>query len=288
MRHIIPKYKPRRAFEPTPVRGLFGRSKGRSNSRRALMMGNYHDAQRTNSVPRFVWVLIMVITAMLLVQSALRAPYFRIDGVQVLGLAYLPADEIYRFIDEELQRRRLIFFKNNNYFIISLGPMKKRLEQRYYLNVVSMSKDFPDGLKLHIDEKVSAFVLQMPDRYIQMDGTGAWLGAVERPGSSQTVIADERIQTGAAIDITYLERATQIKEAWDKSVSQQIKIQKFHLTDDPHTIQVSTDKAFRVYFAPEKDIPQQVGRLAAFLRETNIEQPREYIDLRFDENLYLR
>jgi hypothetical protein len=288
MRHIIPPNPIKKAFEkPKKRRWFFGKGRGRGQARRAMLMKDHYASRTLPSVPRKLKLAVLLIGIILVIQSIFQIPLFRIKEVSIIGLKYLPQTSVDQFISQELSKRRWIFFKNDNYFLHADRVLKKQLEEKFYVEIVKYEKDFPNGLKLEIEERISGFVLQLPDQYILIDTLGRWVGETSGPQGEQTIIADERAVVGAEISLDYLERATIITESWDDFILP-ISLDKFHLVDDQNIIEVSTDKNFRIYFSPEKNLDQQLNRLAIFLQETDINEPREYIDLRFDESLYIR
>ena len=231
--------------------------------------------------------VLIVIALLLLVQSIFQIPLFRITNISIRGLQYVPEADVHAFIESELQRRRLLIFRNDNYFLFAERRFKKRLEDRFYVTVTDVNKQFSRDLSVTLIERISAFVVQTPERYIQLDTSGASIGDVAAPHETQSVIADERSDREQPIGQEYLEQITSIKRSWEDTIPG-IRIDTFHLTDDQRIIILSTDKDFRVYFDPEKDIDKQIVRLQLFLADTSQQRPGEYIDLRFDESLFIR
>ncbi len=225
--------------------------------------------------------------AFFIVRALLSAPVFAITTISVEGLEYIPASTVQQFIQTDLGRRRWVFFRNNNYFLISLSRLRQRLQNEYHLDIVSMRKRFPHSLILTVKERIAGFVLQTPDKYISLDTKGSWISQVTGPLPGQTVIADERSVPGTIVSVDYLEKITDITSQW-KELIQQVQLNKFHLTDDQTIIILSTNKGYKVYLSPSKDIATQLHRLATYLSDTGTSQPHEYIDLRFDESLYIK
>jgi len=284
MRHILPPTPKKVIFEPKRTRRNFKR-KHKAGSRRELMFKDYYGQPVKKGIPRWLIIGLIVVGLVLIVQSFFNLPVFRIEQVHISGMKYLSEAEVRGYIDQELLRRRWIIFKNNNYFLVSINRMKDRLENEYFLNVEELKKDFPDTLIVKVQERIAAFVLQTPTQYIQLDTRGEWIGEVTGPSGTQSIIADERTEFGSAIPTDFLENATIIKDNWEQLVPQ-LQLNKFHLTDDLTRIEVSTDRQFRVYFSPDKELPPQLRRLSIFLEEANLDEPGQYIDLRFDEKLY--
>ena len=235
-----------------------------------------------------VKVSIALVVVILLGQSIFQVPFFRIKHLRTQGLRYIPSENVEAFIVAELERRRFIFFKNNNYFLFAASRLADRLEDAFFVDVTSVEKKFPSELVVTVDERLSGFVVQTPDGYYALDTRGDTIGAVDHPLPSQSVIADERSDRSTALPIEYLELATTIKELWEQALPDGLRIAAFHLSDESDTVRITTTQGFEVRMSPVKDIGQQIGRLSIFLQETSLDAPREYVDLRFDENLYIR
>ena len=247
----------------------------------------YRDHYTENSLlSRLRWILV-AIAALLLIQSILQIPFFQIRNIEVKGLTYIPEEEVQALVQSELNRRRFVIFKNDNYFLFVKRKLQERLEGGLYVRVMSIRKRFPRSLVLEIAERLSAFVVQTPEKYYQLDARGMPLQDVAAPQPHQSVIADERSERQSLIPLNYLEALTEIRKAWEARVPQ-TRIAKFHLTDDQSVITVSTDKQFRVIFDARKDLKKQVERLVVYVQDAGLEQPQEYIDLRLDERVYVK
>lgn len=285
-KHILPPHPQTHRFVPQKRRtNIFRFFLNRRQSPRRTMLFTDHYQEHRGNISRLVKVILVLIAIVLIIQSLFRIPLLRITNVQVSGLKYIASTEVKEYVHRELLRRRWIIFKNNSYLLVALDRMKQRLEDEYLLRVLELKKVFPNTLIVVVQERISGFVLQTPTQFIQIDTKGSWIGEVSEPQPGQSIIADERALPGTAIPIEYLEKATTIKEQWDRVIPN-LKLVRFHLTDDMFKMEVSTDKGFRVFFSPTKDLKSQVERLAVFLQEAPVHEPQQYIDLRFDERLH--
>ncbi len=254
---------------------------------RSALYQNQYSRKTPTASYRYAKIAIIVIAVFLLMQSIFQIPQFRITDVRIQGLKYIPLEQVQSFIMDELHRRRLFIFRNDNYFLLAQTKMRKRLEQRFYLTVTSLHVSFPHTVTISVHERITAFVVQTPDGYFTLGTDGKALETVDKPQPNQLLIADERAVKERSIPVDYLEKATTIAEDWGQSI-QLAALTGFHLTDDKDRIIVSTDKGFRVYVDPNKDIHPQLQRLSVYLQDRNFEAPAEYIDLRYDDNVYLK
>lgn len=271
-----------RIFQP-PKQTAVSASKHDQGSRRALVYRDHyaHTPSQLGILKRVLIGIVIVLIA----QSFFQVPVFRLRGIAIGGLEYIPEDSVQTFIASELQRRRFIIFRNDNYFLFAKQRLRKRLEDTFFVTVVSIEKKFPHRLVITLTERISAFVVQTPEKYMQLDTSGNAMRTIDKPSGRQSVIADERSDKTKPITRDYLELITSIKKQWEQ-ILPGVALEKFHLTDDNTIVIVSTNKGFRVFFDPSKDIAKQLQRLQLFLADTSLQQPHEYIDLRFDESLY--
>lgn len=273
-----------RIFQPPKLTAAPVQKHGQG-ARRALVYRD-HYAQRPSQHSILKRILIGI-AIVLVAQSIFQVPVFQLRNISVNGLEYIQEAPVQSFIASELHRRRFMLFRNDNYFIFAKQGLRKRLEDTFFVNVVSIDKKFPHELAILLSERISAFVVQTPEEYTQLDTVGNPIGRIDAPSGRQSVIADERSDKSQPIARAYLELITSIKKQWEHTIPG-IALEKFHLADDTAIVIVSTDKNFRVYFDPTKDIDKQLQRLQLFIADTSLQQPREYIDLRFDESLYVK
>lgn len=256
------------------------------HGRHALYQDQYARPAAGRSL-RILKPVLIVIAVVLIVQSFFQIPYLRIDQVSIEGLKYIPVDQVRTYIDAELRRRRLVIFRNSNYFLVAEQKMRQRLEERFFVEVIELSKSFPDTLKIRIRERISAFVVQTPEGYFSLSVDGTAFQDVERPQDEQLLIADERALRERRVPLSYLEDATSLAEDWQGTITS-ARLRAFHLNDDTDRLIVSTDKGFKVYFDPDKELRPQIARLSVFLQDRDFSVPGEYIDLRFDDTVYVR
>lgn len=252
--------------------------------RASLTKDFYADGEQPRA--KLVKRVIGGIAVVLLLQALFQLPFLRLQVIEINGLRYVPDTQVRDIVTSELHRRRFIIFKNDNFFIFSSTTLRKRLDAELQLDIQSIKRRFPNHLALTVKERVAAFVLQTPEHYVALDNAGNSTTPVPGPSGNQMVIADERATKEAALPGGYLEKITHIKDQWASSVTT-VGIARFNLTDDAHIIVLTTDKKYKIYFNPDKDLDKQLERLAVYVAEGAAVSPGEYLDLRF-ENLYIK
>ena len=282
MRRTIPTINRRMYQPPLEQRG----SGAQKSLRRHLMNRDYYTDRQARTY-RKVRLIIAFIFIVLITQGVFQIPLLQIRNVDIQGLKYISVDTVRPFIIEELQRRRFIFFKNSNYFLFAKQRLGRRLEERYFLRVIAIEKHFPNSLRLNVRERISGFAVQTKGGYTLLDTQGSVVANVTALPGNQAIIIDERSNASSTIPLQYLETATTIKELWDANLPL-LALSSFHLTDDASRVIVTTSKNFQVFFSPTKDTAAQISRLVQYLQDTGVETPHQYIDLRFDEKLFIQ
>jgi len=256
-------------------------------SRRSLVYRD-HYANADKKQFRRAKIIIGCIAAILLIQSIFHIPAFRLSAIDVRGLQYLSADELRPFIDSQLMRRRFVLFRNDNYFLFNARSLVQELEQSYFMSIRGIHKIFPNKLVLDVHEQVGGFVVQESDGYFTVDRRGARIEDTPAPPQGMTVLADERVDRSKPVAVAYLEQAAALHELWNERVPRGFIIAAFNMNDENDRMTLTTDKGFKVYFNTQLPIDVQVDRFVSFVSDASYEQPREYVDLRFGESLYIR
>lgn len=234
--------------------------------------------------------IIMIITAIaviLLWQASLQMPFLNLTHFDIKGLSYIPSDNLKPAIENILQKKRWVFFHNNNYFLFKQFDLSDKLKADFALKDIVIKKHFPNTLEVIATEGIAPFVRQTPAAYFKLSYTGQTQEQVGTVPEHTTVIADERADQSQDIPLTYLQQASAVLKAWDLSPSL-AKLEKFHLTDDADTIMISVDKGYRVYLSPEEDYAKQLGRYKELLGQNYLPAGVQYVDLRFGNYLYFK
>ncbi len=256
-----------------------------NHPRRAEIGGYYQNKKprQLNLIKR--WLII--ITVIIVGQSLFQVPFLRLSNITIDGIKYIPSDQLENEIEEILDRKRWFIFRNDNYFLFQSYDLIQRLENEYHLTDIKLTKKFPQTLSLTAKERLSPFVRQTPEGYYAMNFRGEVLGQIDQPEPTQIIIADERTDQSQGIPLDYLETATNLLQTWAFK-AEQLHITKFHLTDSNEDLKVTTSQNYRVFFTRGEDITVQLARLQEILSQDAVPETIEYIDLRFENNIYYK
>ena len=253
--------------------------------RRAASQNYYQQARKVKR--RRAWRIIQVIILLLLLQSIFQIPQLKIDRIEFRRLENVPTTEIELRLRALLDESRLLIFKNSNYFLFQSRSIEQILADQYFLEDISIQKQFPKTLIFEATEKISPFVRQTPDAYYSLSYTGETLGQSNQPPTDTYIIADERGDLTQNVPLSYLEEATDLLAAWQVDPSL-IRLDRFHLTDEPDLLRLSTDKDLELIFGTAEDYTNQINRLEEILQQNILPTDTEYVDLRFANNIYFK
>ncbi len=254
-------------------------------SRRELTRSYYNHRRPPNK--KLIIRVIGVIAGLLILQSIFQLPWLKINNIVIQGLSQVPEQSVRQDIQAKLDERRFLIFKNNNYFIFKSGDLSEKLVANYFLDNISIKKSFPHTVEITAQERISPFVRQTPDAYYVLSYSGEIKEKTAEPPAGTSIIADERQDTSSNIPFKYLESVSKLVEQWDIN-EQQLIILKFHLTDEPDQIIASTDRGYRLIFSTTEEYSKQITRLKEILAQNILPQDIQYVDLRFENNVYFK
>ena len=255
-----------------------------SFSRASLKQNHY---QRPNSRRRPLLVTLSIIGLVLLVQSLFQLPWLQLRQIEIQGLTYVPVTVVEAAVRQELDSKKLWFFKNSSYFLFSDEQLQERLANEFYLTDLKLTKYFPGRLLIQAKEKILPFVRQTPGGYYQLDYKGEVAGPIDTPKEQDVIIADEREDLNQNIPLTYLEQATKLVLAWS-TINNLPRLDRFHLTDDQEQLIVSTEQGYRVLFKIEESYQKALTSYQEILSQNLLPDQLEYVDLRFENNVYFK
>lgn len=246
----------------------------------------YYESQQTlrlRAIKRWLIIIAIIIVG----QSFLQMPFLSLQTIKIEGLKYVPTETIKAEAQKILDKPRLFVFHNSNYFLFQPYDLAATLENQYHLTNIQIKKKFPQTLQISATEKLSPFIRQTPDGYYALDFRGEVIGQISKPEPTNLVIADERADRSQNISLNYIEQATKLYENWPFK-PEQLGIEKFHLADTADEMIISTNKGYRVFFTTAEDFAAQLARLQEILSQNAVPEQIEYIDLRFENNIYYK
>lgn len=105
------------------------------------------------------------------VSLLLYLPYFKIDQVTYFGLKIIKQQEVEDLINNEFLKSKS-WIPKNNYFLVRERKIAEFIKNKYSINSVVVSKNFPNEIQIQIEEKISAAVFDNGSGYYMIDENG--------------------------------------------------------------------------------------------------------------------
>ncbi|KKP91690.1 MAG: hypothetical protein UR94_C0013G0005 [Parcubacteria group bacterium GW2011_GWA2_36_10] len=256
------------------------------------LVRNYYQQQSTNKTNRLKQI-IFVIFLVLVLQSIFQIKLFRLTKIEINNNQEISADEVKNFVQSQLDRSRLIMFKNNNYFLVKISRLEKDLMTNFNLDGAEVTKSFPHTIKIKLQEKISQFIWQRDDTLYLVSAKGALNRQIEALDEKYLVLQDLRAQKPSNEQIlndNELNLINKIGDAWAANFSDNNKLTRIYLSDDLSQLNVQVKAGYVIKLDATKDINEQLNNLKKVLAENIITDPNsvEYIDLRFGDRIFFK
>ena len=262
----------------------FDTSHAASESRRRQVYDYYREPPAQRTLSRLMLILIFI-AFLIIGQSIFQIPWLVLRHVNWENMPDIPREQLDQRLQPILQKNRFLIFKNNNYWLFKPYSLQEELADEFWLKNVSIKKKFPSTLTISGEERILPFVRQTPEKFIQLDLRGQEIGELASVAPGARIVADERSDRSQGISRDYLEQISTIVKKWSFPASV-ISLNKFHLTDDPRQITLSTSRGYNLLFSAEEDLPTQIQRLKELLDQNEIPANIQYIDFLFGVHFY--
>ena len=100
------------------------------------------------------------------------SPFFIINQVEISGLSEIPKEDFSHTIDEYIDSKTMLVLSNRNIFIIDEDKLSKKISEKFSLEGISLTKEYPNKILIEIIEKSSAFIWSEAGQKHLVDKTG--------------------------------------------------------------------------------------------------------------------
>lgn len=237
----------------------------------------------------FAALVIILIFIWLLFFSTL----FKITKVEISGARESLAKEVEAAARQVAENRLL---GKNNLLLYDKNGLSEILNDKYYLQNLIIKRQPFHTLKIDLEEKQKIAVWREDEKYFYLDGEGNAINQVDPlnlNGYSLPLIenlTDIKIESRKAnIDKPAIDYILALfKEFKDKKHG--FEIERFILDKDINTIKMAALSGPKIYFNPNKAVAEQTARLNLLIKEKLKDNfnAKEYIDLRYGNNIYVK
>ncbi|KKS33471.1 MAG: hypothetical protein UU95_C0030G0008 [Parcubacteria group bacterium GW2011_GWC2_42_12] len=243
---------------------------------------------------RIKLTILAALTAILiLVWLLFFSTLFKINQIEVSGVGENLAKEV-KSLALEVAENRLV--GKNNLLLYDKSELARVLNDKYYLQNLSIARKLFHTLKIILEEKSQTAVWREDDKYFYLDSEGNIINQVDslNINSSQLPLIEN------LTDIKIEERKANINKPtidyilalFDefKDKKHGFEIERFILDRDINTIKMAVLSGPRIYFNLAGTVANQAARLDLIIKEKlkNNFATKEYIDLRYGNNVYIK
>lgn len=240
-------------------------------------------------------IIFAAVTAVLIILWLLFfSTLFKIKNIETSGAGEIKAGEI-KSIARELAENRLI--GKNNLLLYDKNDLKKILNEKYYLDDLTVKKKLFHTLFINLRERQPVALCRENSEYYYLDGDG---NAISQ--------ADPLNINGA--DYPLIENLTGVKiDEWQASINKEIlayilslfnefkenrhnfAVERFIIDKDAGTVKMAILAGPKIYFNIKAPLAEQTAKLDLIIKEklkNDFKAVKEYIDLRYANNVYLK
>lgn len=243
---------------------------------------------------------------------------FRITSVEVNGAKTIKSEDITSIAEAQLKENRFLIFPEDNYFTFDKVLLAKRIRQQFVLEKLDISKSFPHGINIELEEKTSVATWVTNNKYYFLDAKGiavkespynffdAGGKSVVKKGEAEISLASNPRDISEGLPLVYDENNREVKlgeTVVDESIivltlnlsgylpKEGIEVQSFTVSEEKNrTLKVKTEEGWQIYFNYIADLNTQLNNLKTVLAEKigSARKNLQYIDLRFGNRVYFK
>ncbi|MDO8592526.1 MAG: FtsQ-type POTRA domain-containing protein [bacterium] len=231
----------------------------------------------------------VIVIAWLLFFSSL----FKINGIEVSGAPDGPANEV-KSIAGAIAADK--FFGRNNLLLFGKGRLSAALNEKYYLQNLTIKKSWPHTLKIYLRERQPAAIWLEDGKYFQIDGQGDIISQVDPLNINRQSLPLIENLAGSKIvgrktnaEQPSIDCAIGLFNEF-KGLKHGFEAEKFIIDHEIRTVKMAILDGPRIYFRAGNDTAEQAARLDLIIKEKlkNDFRAKTYIDLRFGGNVYIK
>ncbi len=143
-----------------------------------------------------VFVLFFNIIIILFKHSIFDLKIFKISGLNRISEI-----EFRETLNNLLDQSRLCCFKNRNYFLFNNLETREILKTRFGLESIKIKKEFPDYLKIYVQEKISSIIYDDGQKYVFLDLSGNLNENIQNVADYEWVLMPDPKQPSSTIKI---------------------------------------------------------------------------------------
>lgn len=234
-----------------------------------------------------------VIAVLILIWLLFFSTLFKINKIEISGVGESFTKEV-DVLARQVGENRLLC--KNNLLLYDKSELSRILNDKYYLQNLNIKKILFHTLKITLEEKQQAVVWREDDKYFYLDGDGNTINQVDPLNINGAQLPLIENLTGIKIEgrQANINKATidyilaLFNEFKDKKHG--FDIERFILDKDVNMIKMAVLAGPKIYFNLGETVANQAARLDLIIKEKLKDSfaTKEYIDLRYGNNIYIK
>ena len=139
------------------------------------------------SVGKKVWLTLLFIVIIIWLALIAYLPYFQIKSVTFNGLKIIKEPEISTYVRKTYLTGGWLI-PANNYFRVSASSITDDLMKQFSVKSVQVVKNFPNGITINIEEKISSIIYDNGFGYYLLDNNGGVIKVLQTYGQPPTLV----------------------------------------------------------------------------------------------------
>lgn len=238
-----------------------------------------------------------------------RISVFKIENIKISGTDFISEAEINQIASDQINKSRFLIFPQSNIVFFSKNQLKKAILEKYYLNHLTINKDYWHQITIEIEEKPIKLIYSANQKKYFIDENGTIINEygpgksdkkevingleIVRPNSQAQnllVVNDKNnqdIQIGFQVlgkdDVNFILSLDKIlKDEAD------FKINDYSLPEgNKNDLMVLTNQGWEIRFNMKDSYQSQTRLLFLILKDKVKDRATlDYIDLRFGDKIY--
>lgn len=218
---------------------------------------------------------------------------FKIDKITISGAG----DNLVKEIDSlarQVAADRLV--GKNNLLLYDKSELSRILNDKYYLQNLTIEKKLFHTLKINLEEKRRLAAWREDDKYFYLDSEGKVINQTDplNINSSRLPLIENLTEIKIEGRKANINKATidfilaLFNEFKDKKHG--FQVERFILDKDINTVKMAVLAGPKIYFNLEEAAAKQAARLDLVIKEKLIDTfaAKEYINLRYGNNVYIK
>jgi len=252
----------------------------------------------TTLVKKKVRQYIIYIIIFIVIYGLFFSNFFRIKYIEVAGNQAINTTEIENLIWQSVDKHILLLFNRSNFWLLSTNYLLDNIAQQYSFEDITITKKFPNTLRLQIIERLGRLVWQTNDMYYVLDAKGIITRQLQELHLIQKTnipVVVDRANTEILIGdrVMSIELSSSIIEAsevYDQLITKpELAFDYFEVNEDRDTLyKIITKSGLEIHLNNSSPAQEQLTKLKRVLDSQTINLNNiSYINLRIrDQVIY--